>query len=118
MRIFEKLEKPENLVMNCFEQGIASMSPSPSLELWLSYLEYNHRVVGSPEKLDKLFNQAIEQIGFENDPQCKISRLFGRILAHRGDMKTARKIWLKIMSNPQNKGRYTYRCNKFIIIKT
>lgn len=37
--------------------AILSISPNPGLELWLAYLEYCHRVVGSTEKLDTLFNQ-------------------------------------------------------------
>ncbi|XP_030753362.1 squamous cell carcinoma antigen recognized by T-cells 3 [Sitophilus oryzae] len=106
LRVLEKLEKSDDQVMECFEQGISNIAPSPGLELWLAYLEYTHRVVGSPEKLDKLFNQAIQQLGFENDAQCKVGRLFSRILGHRGDMKAARKIWSHILGKPQNKGSY------------
>ncbi|CAH1183008.1 unnamed protein product [Ceutorhynchus assimilis] len=104
IRILEHLEKKEDTVMECFEEGISAISPLPGLDLWLAYLEYTHRCVGSPEKLDKLFNTAIQQLGFENDPQCKISRLFCRILAHRGDMKEARKIYGHILSKSTNKG--------------
>ncbi|XP_050295375.1 squamous cell carcinoma antigen recognized by T-cells 3 [Anthonomus grandis grandis] len=106
IRVLENLQKKESTVMECFEEGISSIAPSPGLELWLTYLEYNHRCVGSPEKLDRLFNQAIQQLGFENDPQAKIGRLFSRILAHRGNMKEARKVWNQIIVKSANKGSY------------
>lgn len=56
------------------------------------------------EKEDKLFSQAIHQLGFENDPSGKLSRWHARILAKRGDLPIARKIWSNIVRQPQMKG--------------
>ncbi|KAL1512612.1 hypothetical protein ABEB36_002175 [Hypothenemus hampei] len=103
IRVLERLGKKEHTVMECFEEAIESISPNPGLELWFSYLEYNHRCVGSAEKLDKLFHQAMQQLGFAHDPQSKVSRFYSRILAHRGDIKKARKVWGQILAQPPNK---------------
>ncbi|KAH1015492.1 squamous cell carcinoma antigen recognized by T-cells 3 [Dendroctonus ponderosae] len=100
LRVLENLKKKDGTVLECFEEAILSISPNPGLELWLAYLEYYHRVVGSTEKLDTLFNQAIHQLGLENDSQCKVSRFFTRILAQRGAIKDARKIWGQIIKSP------------------
>ncbi|KAJ8978971.1 hypothetical protein NQ317_001443 [Molorchus minor] len=104
IRIMEKLSKDEKEVLDYFEQGIQSISPAPGLELWLTYLEYVHRNSKDVEKLDKLFSQAIQQFTFEKDPCCKLSRLHARLLAKRGDIHTAHKIWGKILHQAENKG--------------
>ncbi|XP_018578605.1 squamous cell carcinoma antigen recognized by T-cells 3 isoform X1 [Anoplophora glabripennis] len=104
LRIMEHLQKDEKEVLACFEKGISSISPAHGLELWLSYLEYVHRNCKDVEKEDKLFSQAIQQLEFENDPSYKLSRWHARILAKRGDISTARKIWNKIVRYPQVKG--------------
>lgn len=86
--------------------GINSISPNPGLELWLSYLEYIHRKTKDVDnvKLDRIFDQATQQL-HGVDVSCKISRWYARILAKRGDMKGARKIWNNILSQQNNKGR-------------
>ncbi|KAJ8962585.1 hypothetical protein NQ318_000978 [Aromia moschata] len=103
LRVLEKLGKPEKDVLTCFEQGTSSISPAPGLELWLSYLENVRRTSEDAEKLDKLFSQAIQQLGFENDPLCKLNRWHARLLAKRGDMPAARKIWNSILHQTSNK---------------
>lgn len=84
--------------------GLNSISPNVGLELWLSYLECVCRNNSDTTKIDKLFSQATPQFGIENDPSSKISRWYARILAKRGDMPSARKIWNGIMSHQANKG--------------
>lgn len=90
--------------MNIKFVGLSSISPNVGLELWLSYLEYICRNNSDPIKIDKLFSQAIQQIGVENDSSSKLSRWYARLLAKRGDMLSARKIWNGIMGHQANKG--------------
>lgn len=105
LRILEKQCKDETDILSCFEQGLNSISPpSFGLELWLTYLEYIHRNNTDLNKVDKLFSQAVQQLGVENDPS-KVSKWHARILAKRGDMQGARKIWNHIMSPKANKGK-------------
>lgn len=73
------------------------------MELWLAYLEYNIRK-SSDDKLNKLFEQAGKQVGYEGDPTCKVNRLYARMVAKKGDVKTARKLWDGVLHQPQNKG--------------
>lgn len=61
--------------------------------------------------LDDLLFQAIEQLGFENDPQFKVARLFSRILYEKGEKEDGRKLWKKVLYKPPN------RCNVFFFIK-
>lgn len=82
--------------------GLTSIAPSPGLDLWLTYLEYNRRT-STDEKLYKLFQQAIEQLDFASDPSCKVKRLYSRILAKKGNIPPARKLWSGIFHQPQNK---------------
>lgn len=90
--------------MNIKFVGLNSISPNVGLELWLSYLEYICRTNSDTTKIDKIFSQAMEQFGIENDPFSKINRWYARMLAKRGDMVSARKIWNGIMSHQVNKG--------------
>lgn len=92
------------LLMNLKFVGLNSISPNVGLELWLSYLEYICRNNSDPTKIDKLFAQAIQQFGVENDSSSKVSRWYARLLTKRGDMLSARKIWNSIMSHQANKG--------------
>lgn len=85
--------------------GLNAIVPNVGLELWLAYLEYICRNNTDVTKIDKLFSQAIQQVGPENDPSSKVSRWYGRLLAKRGDMASARKIWSGIMAHQQNKGK-------------
>lgn len=100
--------------MNIKFVGLSSISPNVGLELWLSYLEYICRNNIDPIKIDKLFSQAIQQIGVENDSSCKLSRWHARLLAKRGDMLSARKIWNGIMGHQANKGEKIIVTTTFI----
>lgn len=103
LRILEKYQaEKRDEVMQQFEQGIACISP-PGLELWIAYIEYVHRNEKSTEKLHKLFHQAIEQIGHEGDPACKLLRWQARLLAADGKMTEARKNWGEILKNRQHR---------------
>lgn len=90
--------------MNITFVGLSSISPNVGLQLWLSYLEYICRNNSDPIKIDKLFSQAVEQFGVENDSSSKVSRWYARLLAKRGDMFSARKIWNGILGHQANKG--------------
>lgn len=79
--------------------------PNPGLELWLTYLEYICRNNNDTTKVDKLFSEAMQQLCTETDPSSKVSKWHARLLAKRGDMSSARKIWNSIMSHQPNKGR-------------
>lgn len=102
LRILENTGADHTKMLSVFEQGIASIAPAPGLDLWLTYLEYNHRK-SDAQIVDKLFVQAIEALGHHNDPTCKLSRFHARILAKRGEMVAARKLWTSILHEPQNK---------------
>uniref|UniRef100_A0A6P7FTK9 Squamous cell carcinoma antigen recognized by T-cells 3-like n=1 Tax=Diabrotica virgifera virgifera TaxID=50390 RepID=A0A6P7FTK9_DIAVI len=104
LRALEFHKSDEKEIMECFEQGVINISPSPPLEFWFSFLEYYHRNSDDQKKLDKLFSQAVQQIGHENDPIYKVSRWHARLLAKRGDMESARKVWNNIVNDQQNKG--------------
>lgn len=73
LRILENHSVGEEEIMKHFEQGVSCVSP-PALELWLAYIEYTRRNSKSPEKVHKLFEQAIEQVGRGGDPTYKLLR--------------------------------------------
>ncbi|KAJ8924369.1 hypothetical protein NQ315_007165 [Exocentrus adspersus] len=104
LRIMENLQKSKDEILMNFEQGLSSISPTPGLELWISYLEYVCR--NSRDKIDELFSQAIDQLGYENDPSVKLSRWYARIKAEH-DIFAARKIWNSILQHPKFKGSAT-----------
>lgn len=103
LRVLEHFKATEKEVLECFENGINSSGSTSSLDLWLSYVEYVYRVVGDIERLNKLFKQALEQVGYNNDPESKLLRLQARLLARKGDIKEARKVLSRIMSVQRNK---------------
>lgn len=92
-------------VMSCFEQGLASVSPSPGLDLWLTYLEYVRRRGSDddPEALLKLFGQATELLDETGDPTSAVPRWHAAELAQRGDVAGARRVWAQILHKPHNK---------------
>lgn len=85
--------------------GIASIATT-GLELWLSYLEYAYRSNQPIEKLDKLFDQARHNFTIETDPSFKISKWWATLLAKRGNMIQAKKIWKDILSLNENRSNY------------
>lgn len=102
LRILEKHQTDNSEVMKQFEQGI-SFIPPPGLDLWLAYIEFVRRNEKSNEKLHKLFYQAIEQIGYEGDPTCKLLRWQARLFAAEGKISEARKNWGEILKNRQHR---------------
>lgn len=102
LRILEKQGAESTEVMKQFEQGISCIPP-PGLELWLVYIEYVRRNDKSTEKLHKLCQQAIEQIGYEGDPTCKLLRWQARLFAAEGKLAEARKNWGEILKNRQHR---------------
>ncbi|XP_066142437.1 squamous cell carcinoma antigen recognized by T-cells 3 [Euwallacea fornicatus] len=105
VKILEHLKKEDSTILECLEEGISYIAPNFGLELWLAYLEYSTRNSQSKEILYKRYNQAIEQLelGTKNEPQCKVSRLFSRILYKNGDKEEARKLWKQILFKSPNK---------------
>ncbi|KAJ8928201.1 hypothetical protein NQ314_019264 [Rhamnusium bicolor] len=80
-----------------------SISPAPGLDLWVTYLEYVHRNLNDVEKLDKLFSQAIQQFGFENDPSCKLSSAsvwleYANLERQYGDTNKLRSLFQRAVS--------------------
>lgn len=73
LRTLENQQRKEEEVMQQFEEGIACIAP-PRLELWFAYIEYVRRNVKSEERLEKLFTQAVEQVGVDGDPSYKLYR--------------------------------------------
>lgn len=106
LRILEKQNSESTEIMSQFEQGISCVPP-PGLELWLAYVEYVRRNEKSLEKLHKLFKQAIEQIGHQGDPTCKLLRWQARLFAADGKMDDARKNWGEILKNKQHRDSAT-----------
>lgn len=102
LRILEKQQAESTEIMKQFEQGISCIPP-PGLELWLVYIEYVRRNDKSTEKLHKLCQQAIEQIGYEGDPACKLLRWQARLFAAEGKLAEARKNWGEILKNRQHR---------------
>lgn len=102
LRILENQQAETSEVMAQFEQGISCIPP-PGVELWLVYIEYVRRNEKSTDKLHKLFQQAIEQIGYENDPTCKLLRWQARLFAAEGKIVEARKIWGEILKHRQHR---------------
>lgn len=100
LRVLEQQTAGAADVMKHFEQGISCVTP-PALELWLTYIEYERR--NSPEKLHKLFRQAVEQIGREGDPGCRLLRWQARLLAAEGRMEEARRNWGEIVKAGRNR---------------
>nr|CAI5827711.1 unnamed protein product [Callosobruchus analis] len=101
--VLEWLQKDAKEVLSCFEQGLQSLSPSPCLDLWMSYLEYSRRTEKDNAKLEKLFSDADNRL-WEHDGQHKIARFHARLSAKNGNMPAARKIWGGILADAANKG--------------
>nr|CAH7761238.1 unnamed protein product [Callosobruchus chinensis] len=106
LRVLEWLQKDSKEALSCFEQGLQSLSPSPCLDLWLSYLEYSRRTEKNNSKLEKLFSDADNRL-WEHDGQHKIARFHARLSAKNGNMAAARKIWGGILADAANKGLAT-----------
>lgn len=82
--------------MDCFEQGLAAVSPSPGLDLWLTYLEYVKRGSDDAAGLLKLFEQATKQLDETGDPTSAVPRWHAVVLAQKGDMAGARRVWSQV----------------------
>ncbi|CAH1976228.1 unnamed protein product [Acanthoscelides obtectus] len=106
LRVMEWLQRDNKEELSCFEQALQSLSPSPCLDLWLSYLEYSRRNEKDGAKLEKLFSDAVERL-WEHDAQRKIARFHARLLAKKENMQAARKIWSGILGDATNKGLAT-----------
>ncbi|KAJ3638700.1 hypothetical protein MTP99_002045 [Tenebrio molitor] len=104
LRILEHLGREETEVMKCFEQGLSNLGTNQNIELWLSYLEYVNRTSDNKEKLYKSFDQALEQLRYNDEGSAKVTKWYARILAKNGDMPGARRLWKNILKNPKNKG--------------
>ncbi|CAG9862009.1 unnamed protein product [Phyllotreta striolata] len=102
LQILENYKADEAEIVSCFEEGLTSINPSPPLEFWCSFLEYYCRNCRDQPKVDKLFSKALEHVQTV-DPSWKLSRWYARLLASRGDLAEARKIWSDILSDPNMK---------------
>ncbi|KAK4884708.1 hypothetical protein RN001_000979 [Aquatica leii] len=103
MRTLEYQQCNEDAVMQCLEQGLAAIVPSPGLNLWLSYIEYIRRCANSTEKLHKIIKQAADNLGESGDPSFKLLRLQARLYARAGNIVESRRIWLNILSHFSHK---------------
>ena len=121
IRNLERFKRPIKEVNVVFEKGLAGGLTCPSyyLDIWLTYIDYRHRIMNNDahdeknkeekeENIRDLFAKAVDNlVRVQGDPECKMARYWAQM---EGDMwknmEEARKIWSDILSSLGTQAKY------------